>query len=279
MMIRAILSLFLVFFVSFLPSCAQIETKPVHVPKARAHRESDLRKVVREDSLSNASLSDSILLPNDIVDSQANADSVAKSIQFLTDDSLRRLVISVDSSLQLNNKIDLNVKRIPDAKKAMWLAIAFPGGGQIYNRKYWKLPLVYGGFLGCVYALRWNNTMYSDYSNAYIDIMDDDPNTRSYESFLPEHYDISANMDRLKDLFKRKKDYYRRYRDLSIFCMIGVYVLSVIDAYVDAEMSDFNLSKDLSMKVKPAIINSRDNLASRASLAPSSYGVQCSLAF
>lgn len=278
-MIRAILSVFLVYFVSFLPSCAQNGTESIHVPKARAHRESDLRNI-NNDSLSISSIADSVNISSDSVDfNQTNATKFVESINIISDDSINRLVFSVDSSLQLNKKIDLNVKRIPDAKKAMWLAIAFPGGGQIYNRKFWKLPLVYGGFLGCVYALRWNNTMYSDYSNAYIDIMDDDPNTKSYETFLPEHYDVSANAERLKDLFKRKKDYYRRYRDLSIFCMIGVYVLSVIDAYVDAEMSDFNLSKDLSMKVKPTIINSRDNLASRASLAPSSYGVQCSLAF
>ena len=57
----------------------------------------------------------------------------------------------------------------PDPKRAMWLAIVVPGAGQIYNRKYWKLPIVYGGFLGCAYAWRWNNQMYRDYSQAYMD--------------------------------------------------------------------------------------------------------------
>ena len=54
----------------------------------------------------------------------------------------------------------------PDPKRAMWLAIVLPGAGQIYNRKYWKLPIFYGGFIGCAYAMRWNNQMYSDYSQA-----------------------------------------------------------------------------------------------------------------
>ena len=72
----------------------------------------------------------------------------------------------------------------PDPKRALWLALVIPGGGQIYNRKYWKLPLVYGGFVGCLYAMNWNNTMYKDYSQAYIDIMDNDPGTQSYNQFL-----------------------------------------------------------------------------------------------
>ena len=51
----------------------------------------------------------------------------------------------------------------PDVKRAMWLAIVLPGAGQIYNRKYWKLPIIYGGFVGCAYAITWNNQMYHDY--------------------------------------------------------------------------------------------------------------------
>lgn len=172
-----------------------------------------------------------------------------------------------------------NKRFVPDAKKAMWLAIAFPGGGQIYNRKYWKLPIVYGGFLGCVYAMNWNNTMYRDYSQAYIDIMDTDENTKSYENFIPKRFDVNANMDRLKELFKRKKNYYRRYRDLSMFCMIGVYALSIIDAYVDAEMSSFDISTDLSLKVHPTIMNDYHSTMRASGLSSSSYGLQCSFVF
>lgn len=168
---------------------------------------------------------------------------------------------------------------VPDPKKALWLAIAIPGGGQIYNRKYWKLPLIYGGFVGCVYALNWNNTMYRDYSQAYIDIMDDDPNTKSYENFIPQNYDISQNLSRIQDLFRRKKNYYRRYRDLSMFAMMGVYVLSIIDAYVDAELSSFDISKNLSMKVRPSVIRDKHSMALSNSLANQSYGVECSINF
>jgi hypothetical protein len=130
-----------------------------------------------------------------------------------------------------------------------------------------------------VYALNWNNTMYHDYSQAYIDIMDDDPNTVSYENFIPQGYDVSSNLSRIQDLFRRKKNYYRRYRDLSMFCMIGVYVLSIIDAYVDAELSSFDISKNLSMKVRPSLIHDKHSTVWNKTLAPQSYGVECSITF
>lgn len=165
----------------------------------------------------------------------------------------------------------------PSPKRAMWLGIVLPGAGQIYNHKYWKLPIFYGGMVGCVYAWRWNNIMYTDYSRAYLDLMDDDPNTDSYNSFMHLGAQINdSNKARYENIFKRRKDYYRRYRDLSIFCLIGVYALSVIDAYVDASLSQFDISKDLSLRVEPAVINSRN---SRNPLESSSLGVQCQLNF
>lgn len=165
----------------------------------------------------------------------------------------------------------------PDAKRAMWLALVLPGAGQIYNRKYWKLPFIYGGFLGCAYALMWNQMMYRDYSQAYLDIMDDNPNTNSYLDMLPPRYDITGREDQFKNIFKRKKNFYRRYRDLSAFCFVGVYLLSVVDAYVDAQLSVFDISPDLSMRVEPAVIGQPALLGS--SSGRSAYGVGCSLTF
>jgi len=235
---------------------AQEPVQPI--PKSLAHRE-------------NTTDSVTVLRDSSII-------SMA-SIEAVADSSQKSVVVMPDVLPSATQTDSIPVRWVPDSKRAMWLAIAFPGGGQIYNRKYWKLPIIYGGFIGCVYALKWNNTMYSDYSQAYIDIMDDDPNTKSYENFVPIGYDIKANEQRLKDLFKRKKDYYRRYRDLSMFCMIGVYALSILDAYVDAELSSFDINKDLSLKVRPSVITSKDNLASRPSMMPNSYGVQCSISF
>ena len=94
--------------------------------------------------------------------------------------------------------------RKPDPMKATWLALVIPGGGQIYNRKFWKLPIVYGGFVGCLYAYNWNGQMYKDYRQAYLDIMDTDPNTKSYEKMLPLGYDITGKEERFKTIFKNK---------------------------------------------------------------------------
>lgn len=167
---------------------------------------------------------------------------------------------------------------VPKPTKALWLSLVLPGAGQIYNRKYWKLPIIYGGFLGCAYALTWNQMMYRDYSQAYLDIMDDDPNTKSYLDMLPPRYDITGREDQFKKIFKRKKDFYRRYRDLSAFCFIGVYLLSVVDAYVDAQLSEFDILPDLSMKVEPAVIGTPKLMGGTTS-GRAAYGVGCSLRF
>lgn len=165
----------------------------------------------------------------------------------------------------------------PNPKRAMWLAIVLPGAGQIYNRKYWKLPIVYGGFVGCAYAMRWNNQMYSDYSQAYLDLMDDDPNTQSYNQFLHLGAKIDeTNIQRYQQLFKKRKDKFRRWRDLSFFCLVGVYALSIIDAYVDASLSEFDISKDLSLRVEPTILN---NDRERNPFKANSLGLSCSLNF
>ena len=175
------------------------------------------------------------------------------------------------------NKFMKQRQFVPDPKRALWLSLVLPGAGQIYNRKYWKLPFIYGGFLGCTYALLWNQQMYRDYSQAYLDIMDDDPNTHSYTEMLPPRYDITGREETFKRLFKRKKDYSRRYRDLSVFCFAGVYILSVIDAYVDAQLSQFDITPDLSMRIAPTVINQQGTVGTRSH--STAYGVGCSLHF
>ena len=158
--------------------------------------------------------------------------------------------------LETINKINLE-KSVwePEPRLAVWFSLLFPGGGQIYNRKYWKLPIVYGGYVGCIYALTWNQSTYMDYKNAYVDIMDDDPNTKSYEDFLPPHYEIDTDMEEwLKGVFKQRKNKYRRYRDLSIFAFAGMYIFAAIDAYVDSELSHFDISPDLSLDLTPNIM-------------------------
>ena len=202
------------------------------------------------------------------------------SLRFSNKEKIQQLEAPADTAMLLM-KADSTFAKLPTPKKqflpnsnrALWLAMVVPGGGQIYNRKYWKLPIVYGGFVGCAYALGWNNKMYKDYSQAYLDIMDNDPNTKSYEDFVPPSVSIEGQEDRFKEIFRKRKDIYRRQRDMSIFCFIGVYVLSIIDAYVDAELSNFDISKDLSMKVEPTTFNDFNTKNFN------SVGLQCSFNF
>lgn len=143
----------------------------------------------------------------------------------------------------------------PSPTRAVWMSALFPGLGQIYNRRWWKLPLVAGGFMGLGYGVSWNNKMLKDYQQAYRDIMDNDPSTNSYMNFFPPTTtEDSLDKQWLTNLLKSRKDFYRRNRDLCIISMVGVYLLAMLDAYVDASLSHFDITPDLSMDVMPSII-------------------------
>ena len=206
-------------------------------------------------------------------DSIATADSIAaenkkKLLEMTSAPALEEPEAPTDSlKREINPKV-----WVPNPTKATWLALVIPGGGQIYNRKYWKLPIFYGGFAGCAYALTWNGKMYKDYSTAYKDAMNGNMQSSSITDLLPPGYTVSETQ--LKELLRKRKDTYRRYRDLSIFAFIGVYLLSVIDAYVDAELSNFDITPDLSMKVEPTVINNQISNPSNRSV-----GLQCSFRF
>ena len=147
----------------------------------------------------------------------------------------------------------------PDPTNSVGLAAIVPGLGQIYNRSYWKLPIVYGGLMGCIYAITWNSNKYQDYHQAYRDILSDevlskDP-SRSYNAILPEGYTVESMGGReyYTNVLKEKQNTYHRYRDLSIVITVAVYALSIVDAFVDAQLFDFDISPDLSLNVEPQI--------------------------
>ena len=139
--------------------------------------------------------------------------------------------------------------QIRDPKKAALLSAAFPRFGQIYNHKWIKLPFVAGAFGACIYGLNFNQKYYTQYSNWYFDIKDGNPNTNRHLDELPPTITpeyVKENLSSFTDLVKARKDYYRRNRDLMIIVTVGVYVINIIDASVDAHLSDFSVSKDLS---------------------------------
>lgn len=144
----------------------------------------------------------------------------------------------------------------PDPMRAVWMGAIIPGYGQIYNRKYWKLPIVYGGFLGCAYAISWTGTRYVDYKIAYRDIIDKDPTTNSFMDILPEGYTLESlgGISQYSRTLQTRQNTFRRYRDLSIILTVVFYALTLVDAYVDAQLYDFDISPDLSMYITPGIL-------------------------
>ncbi len=171
--------------------------------------------------------------------------------------SAQQINISNDS-LQVKTPVTTEVR---SPKKASIYAALFPGLGQIYNRKYWKLPIVYGGYAGLIYVLGWNNNNYKDFFQGYR-IISQYTNT---ETMKPEERDFLDNLIKnpsvsldnpstfkyISTQLKSGKDYYRRNRDLTIIGIAALHVLSIIDASVDANLFDFDISDDLSMRIEP----------------------------
>ena len=164
----------------------------------------------------------------------------------------------------------------PNSTKAILWAF-LPGGGQIYNRKYWKLPIVWGAFMTCYYSITWNNRQYQEYHAAYRDLSGPDPeHNTSWLVFAPtgaQASDYQQYQSSLRSTLKRGNDFYRRYRDLSIVATVLVYGLSILDAYVDAELYTFDISPDLSLRVVPEVGLPKLGLPSYQ------MGVNCSLTF
>ncbi len=140
----------------------------------------------------------------------------------------------------------------PVPKKATLYSIV-PGGGQIYNRDYWKLPLVYAAFGGAMYMIRWNTLRYHDYLTAYLTSYNLDTGQPSgkteYEVYVrgkKTYYTLSL------DNVKRGKDFYRRYRDWG-YALIGAsFALAAIEANVAAHLKTFDISDDLTFKIEPS---------------------------
>lgn len=163
----------------------------------------------------------------------------------------------------------------PSPRKAVMYSAIFPGLGQVYNRQYWKLPILYSGFVGFTYAITWNNGYYRDYLGGYQDIMDTNPNTNRWHNMLPYGMDSdSVDTEWFADVLKQRKDYYRYYRDLSIIGTVALYLLAIVDAYVDSQLYDFDMSPDLSMRISPTLLKEE-----RTNYIGNSYGLQWSISF
>lgn len=178
------------------------------------------------------------------VKAQTPADSIKKATSILKSDSIKASKKAKDT-VEIESVVKQKRVRTPkDPNIALFRAAVVPGLGQIYNKRYWKLPIVYGGFAALGYAINFNQKYYTETLNEYIARTDGDintkPNTEKYGDARDEQI-ISA------------KDFYKRNREISIIGTVALYAAQVIDAYVDAELSNFDVSDDLSLKIGPSI--------------------------
>jgi len=195
---------------------------------------------------------------NAVADSaKVDADSIDSFNVVAVADSADAFVISTADSVVAPSSKQKSRKRanedywMPNPKKAMWLSLLFPGAGQIYNRSYWKVPLIYGLGIGSFYVVSFQGRMYKEYSAAYYSLVDNDPKTRDFDPIFEGLGKVDN--DWKKKVLEQKMNSYRRYRDMCIFASVLLYIGNALDAFVDAHLYDFSISEDLSLNIKPEI--------------------------
>lgn len=129
-------------------------------------------------------------------------------------------------------------------KLAATLSAVLPGLGQAYNKKYWKIPIVYIGIGTLAYLSLRNNFYYQNFKTAYKNLYETNPNGYYYMNNTT--YTLTG--------LEAGKNYYRRYRDMYAIFTVGVYVLNIVDAAVDGYLYDFDISDDLSLKIQPDVM-------------------------
>jgi hypothetical protein len=155
-------------------------------------------------------------------------------------------------------------EKVHSPRKATIYSAILPGLGQAYNKKYWKIPIIYIGFGAIGYFIDWNNENYQLFRTGYRHLTDDDPETQDYlkiEAVRRNNYDLNnpTQFNNLKTALSKQQDYYRRNRDLLFISIVGFYGLNIIDASVDAHLFDFDIGDDLTMNWQPSMLNIDNN--------------------
>ena len=143
--------------------------------------------------------------------------------------------------------VNYSTNEVSSIKKATTLSAICPGAGQIYNKSYWRVPIVIGGMASTIYTIDWNNRGYQRFKTAYALRVDYEKDPTKYPQGSPDEFRGAYSSTFLKNL----KDSYRRNRDMCILLTAGVYILQIIDAHVDAHLKDFDISDDLAMNLEP----------------------------
>ncbi|MFI3327756.1 MAG: DUF5683 domain-containing protein [Rikenellaceae bacterium] len=158
---------------------------------------------------------------------------------------------------------------VSDIKRATTLAMICPGAGQVYNKSYWKVPIVIGGFGTLIYVIDWNNRGYQRFKTAYN-------LTYAYENGEYETPVDEFGGAYSSTYMKSLRQQYRRSRDLSIIMLAGLYILQIVDAHVDAHFKSFDISDNLSLSVEPTVSNVYSPASGRTN---ASYGFSIAARF
>ena len=144
--------------------------------------------------------------------------------------------------------VKYSTNEVSDVKKATTLSFICPGAGQVYNKSYWKVPIVIGGMVSMGYVIDWNTRGFKRYKSAYDLRNDFDQNPGNYpDGVSKDEFNGRYSASYLKNL----RDAYRRNRDLSIITTAAVYAFQVVDAHVDAHLKDFDVSDNLTVSLEP----------------------------
>ncbi len=144
--------------------------------------------------------------------------------------------------------VNYSTNEVSDVKKATTLSLICPGAGQIYNKSYWRAPIVLGGMASMIYVIDWNNRGYKRFKTAYALRADFDLNPGNYpEGVSKDEFSGRYSASYLKNL----RDAYRRNRDLCLILTAAVYAFQAVDAHVDAHLKDFDVSDDLTVSMEP----------------------------
>ncbi len=144
--------------------------------------------------------------------------------------------------------VKYSTNSVSSVNKATTLSTICPGAGQIFNKSYWRVPLVVGGFATTIYCIDWNNRGYQRFKKAYRLRNDFDIHPELYPNGSQDEFGGRYASSFLKNL----RNSYRRNRDLCIILTAGIYILNIVDAHVDAHLRDYDISDDLSVEVTPA---------------------------
>ena len=171
-------------------------------------------------------------------------DAAAQDTTAVKDDAvIVETVDSIDQEKPDTVRIKSYAERF-DPRKAILYAAVLPGLGQVYNKKYWKLPLVYGGFFFIGYYIKTYNDLYTEYKGHLF---------FNLENGLRDANDENPNVDLTTGQLRRIVDQSRRERDFMIILMGGMYILQMVDAHVDAHLKEFDINPRLQVSIEPNI--------------------------